>query len=88
MASAPPFHMAMGVRLVGSASSRFGAGGSGGGGSLGAGAGERRQGKVDAAVEGGAAALSWRSWRNGVVGLGRGQWEFCGVGEALGGGVG
>ncbi len=30
---------------------------------------------------GGDAALSGRWWRNGVVGLGSGQWGCCGVGE-------
>ena len=63
-ASAAPyvlaFHLAMGVRLVGPALSRFGARGGGRrqGGSLGAGSGEQCQGKVDAAV----AAVPWFCW--------------------------
>ena len=46
------FQMTMVVRLVGLAPLRFGTRGGRWGGSLGAGAGEQRQGMVEAAVEG------------------------------------
>ena len=86
-ASTPPyvfaFHMAIGVRLVGSAPSRFGAGGGGaGGGPRGRCRGMMARGSGRGS-RGGVVALSGRSWCNGVVGLGRGQQEFCGVGKAL-----